>query len=461
MKNAAMKETAKTTTGAAGAQSAAAASARTPRLEKLRNLLPAARYAVAELRHSQAPAMAANLAFRTLFGLLPVLVVATIVTRALLGDRFIDLVTMAIEALGLDAITMQPPEGGDAEPVPLGSWLESLAREAAAVDLSAIGLVGALAVVFSAVWTMVAIESSFNTICRAPAGRPFVRRILVYWFVITAGPVLFAAIPILLGALVSFVGSESLAAQLAARAISLAGAFVSLWALLAAAYATVPNARVDIRSAVAGAFVAALLIELGKTFLGASLAGSFSASRLYGSLGLVPLFMMWVYLMWLVVLFGLQTAAILQGLAKGGRALAAAAARGDSFEPAQAIPCFRAVCARFQKGRGASPDTLVYECGLSPRTARELLAIFERLGLAHRIDGDDRRYAPSRPPEEITLCEALHAGFALVDGGEETAPEQGVAELRSTQLERLGDARFAADGKPAETAPLTGSRPTS
>jgi uncharacterized BrkB/YihY/UPF0761 family membrane protein len=422
-----MKESAKQTTGTEGLQRTPVASVRTPRLEKLRNLLPAARYAVAELRHSQAPAMAANLAFRTLFGLLPVLVVATIVTRALLGDRFIDLVTMAIEALGLDAITMQPPEGGDAEPVPLGSWLESLAREAAAVDLSAIGLVGALAVVFSAVWTMVAIESSFNTICRAPAGRPFVRRILVYWFVITAGPVLFAAIPILLGALVSFVGSESLAAQLAARAISLAGAFVSLWALLAAAYAT----------------------------------GSFSASRLYGSLGLVPLFMMWVYLMWLVVLFGLQTAAILQGLAKGGRALAATAARGDSFEPAQAIPCFRAVCARFQKGRGASPDTLVYECGLSPRTARELLAIFERLGLAHRIDGDDRRYAPSRPPEEITLCEALHAGFALVDGGEETAPEQGVAELRSTQLERLGDARFAADGKPAETAPVTGSRPTS
>ncbi len=456
-----MKDAAQPTTGATEARRAPTGSPRTGRLERLRNLLPAVRYALMELRHSQAPAMAANLAFRTLFGLLPVLVVATIVTRALLGDRFIELVTTAIEALGLHAITMHPPEGGDAEPVPLGSWLESLAREAAAVDLSAIGLIGALAVVFSAVWTMVAIESSFNTICRAPAGRPFVRRILVYWFVITAGPVLFAAIPILLGTLVSFVGSESLPAQLAARAISLAGAFVSLWARLAAAYATVPNARLDVRSAIAGAFVATLLIELGKSFLGASLAGSFSASRLYGSLGLVPLFMMWVYLMWLVVLFGLQTAAILQGLSKGGRALAAAAARGDSFEPAQAIPCFRALCARFQKGRGASSDTLVYECGVSPRTARELLAIFERLGLAHRIDGDDRRYAPSRPPGEITLCEALHAGFALVDGGEETAPEKGVAELRASQLEKLGDSRFGANGRPAEAALLTDSRPTS
>jgi membrane protein len=438
-----------TATGQANEARAASRNPRTPWRVKFQNLLPAARYAIAELRHSHAPAMAANLAFRTLFGLLPVLVVATIVTRALLGERFIELVTTAIEALGLHTITMRPSDGGDAEPVPLGTWLESLAREAAAVDLSAIGLVGALAVVFSAVWTMVAIETSFNAICRAPAGRPFLRRILVYWFVITAGPVLFAAIPALLGAFTSFVGTDSLPAQLAAQTVSVAGAFLSLWALLTAAYATVPNSRVDLRSAIVGAFVATILVELGKQFLGASLAGTFSANRLYGSLGLVPLFMMWVYLMWLVVLFGLQTASILQGLSQGGRALLVSTARGDSFEPAQAIPCFRAICQRFRKGLGASPHTLVYECGVSPSTARELLAIFERLGLAHRIDGDEKRYAPSRPPEEIELRDVLHAGFALVDGGEETTPEKSVAELRATQLEKLGDTRVTANGTPA------------
>jgi hypothetical protein len=86
---------------------------------------------------------------------------------------------------------------------------------------------------------------------------------------------------------------------------------------------------------------------------------------------------------------------------------------------------------------------------VSPSTARELLAIFERLGLAHRIDGDEKRYAPSRPPEEIELRDVLHAGFALVDGGEETTPEKSVAELRATQLEKLGDTRVTANGTPA------------
>ena len=408
----------------------------------VRDLLPALRFAVSQLKQSQAFAMAANLAFRTLFGLLPVLVVATIVTRAILGDRFQEQIGHAIEALGMDQVAIRPPDGAEGGEVPLGAWLQTLTQEAAKIDLSAIGLVGALAVVFSAVWTMVAIESSFNTILRAPSGRPFVRRVLIYWFVITAGPVLFAAIPLAFRAMTEYVGTESFIGSSATYLVSLLGAFVSLWALLTAAYVTVPNTKVDLRSALLGAFVATLLVEIGKRFLGASLAGSFSASRLYGSLGLVPLFMMWVYLMWLVVLFGLQTSAILQGFSRNGRAMAAPPNAPDLFEPAQAIPAFRAICSRFREGRGASVDTLVRECSIPAPTARELLITFERRGLAHRIDGDDKRYSPARPPESILQRDALRAGFALSDGGEEASVQDEISELRTAQLTKLGEAHF-------------------
>lgn len=412
---------------------------------RVADLLPALRFAASQLRTSQAPAMAANLAFRTLFGLLPVLVVATIVTRAILGERFDEQIGAVIDALGMHQISIKAPDGGGGGDLPLGAWLQTIAREAASIDLSAIGLVGALAVVFSAVWTMVAIEASFNTIFRAPSGRPFVRRVLIYWFVITAGPVLFAAIPLAFRAMTQMVGTESMVGSAATYLVSLLGAFVSLWALLTAAYVSVPNAKVDLRAALLGAFVATILVEVGKRFLGASLAGSFSASRLYGSLGLVPLFMLWVYVMWLVVLFGLQTAAILQGFSRGGRALAAPPNAPDLFEPAQSIQCFRAVCNRFREGRGASVDTLVRECAIAPQTARELLIIFERRGLAHRIDGDERRYSPSRPPESILQRDALRAGFALADGGEESRVRDEIMALREAQLAVLGESHF---GKP-------------
>lgn len=414
------------------------ADGRTPRT---RDVGRAIRFAASQLRESQAPTMAANLAFRTLFGLLPVLVVATIVTRALLGDGFMELVAHATETLGLDQVAIAGEDGGAS--VPLGQWILSLAGEAARIDLSAIGSIGALAVVFSAVWTMVAIESSFNAIYRAPSGRPFVRRILIYWFVITAGPVLFAAIPLAFKAFSTALGSESMVLGALAWLFSLVGGFVSLWVLLAAAYSTVPNAKVDLRSAIIGAFVATLLVEIGKRFLGASLAGSFSASRLYGSLGLVPLFMMWIYLMWLVVLFGLQIAAILQGFSRQGRMLASALSAPDVFEPAEAIPCFAALCGRFREGRGASIDTLVRVSAIAPANARRLLAGFEKAGLAHRIDGDERRYAPSRPPEAILQRDVLRVGFALADGGAECHAADTIADLREAQLARLGEATFA------------------
>jgi hypothetical protein len=152
--------------------------------------------------------------------------------------------------------------------------------------------------------------------------------------------------------------------------------------------------------------------------------------------------MLWVYLMWLVVLFGLQTAAILQSFSRGGRGLAAAANAPDLFEPSQAIPCFRAICDRFREGRGASVDTLVRECSIAPPVARGLLTMFERRGIAHRIDGDERRYAPSRPPESILQADALRAGFALSDGGHEAEIRDEIGLLRDAQVARLGAAHF-------------------
>lgn len=405
------------------------------KLPPAREILRALRYAATHVAESQAPTMAASLSFRTLFGFVPVLVVATIVARAVLGDGFERVARDVIDALGLHATQA---DGGAS----LGAWLESMVQQAALIDLSAIGAVGALMVVFSAVWTMAAIEASFNTIYRAPSGRQIVRRVLIYWFVITAGPVLFAALPIALRGLGEFAGADTIAARTIAWCVSTLGSFVSLWALLTAAYAAVPNTRVDLRTAAVGAFAATLLIESGKKFLLATLAGSFATSQLYGSLGLLPLFMLWVYVMWLVVLFGLQVSAILQGLTRGGRSLAAAAGRPDLFEPAEAVGCFRALCARFREGRGASVDTLVRECSVSPVCARQLLAMFERRGLAHKIDGDERRYAPSRPPESIRQADALIAGFMLVDGGEEAPAQDDIAELRAVQLAKLGDARF-------------------
>src|SRR5438552_11486798 len=141
------------------------------------------------LRRDNAPQMAAALSFRMLFALLPVLVVSAVFTKGLRGpDEFINLAHRIIDGFGL---YNQYPTSLSGEPttgVSFGSSLEDLVRKISSIDLSALGWVGLLVVVYSAIGLMVTIENSFNAIYGAPEGRSWVRRVPMYWLVLTLGP---------------------------------------------------------------------------------------------------------------------------------------------------------------------------------------------------------------------------------------------------------------------------------
>ena len=86
----------------------------------------------------------------------------------------------------------------------------------------------------------------------------------------------------------------------------------AIWLVMFAAYMLFPNTRVRPKPAMIGALAAAMLLEIGKRTMGIYLQNALAIGQLYGSLGLVPLFMFWIYLMWLAVLFGLEVSAVLQ-----------------------------------------------------------------------------------------------------------------------------------------------------
>ena len=91
--------------------------------------------------------------------------------------------------------------------------------------------------------------------------------------------------------------------------VSLAGVLVTFtisWLLLLLAYTVVPDARVRLRPALAGAFVAAVLWETGKFAFREYLGFATGYSQFYGSLALIPIFLLWVYITWVCVLFGIQ-----------------------------------------------------------------------------------------------------------------------------------------------------------
>src|SRR5262249_35493091 len=73
--------------------------------------------------------------------------------------------------------------------------------------------------------------------------------------------------------------------------------------LLLAAYALIPHRRVYVRHAMVGALLAAGLIEIAKRAFGSYIAHS-SYEQVYGALAVVPVFIFWIYLSWVLVLLG-------------------------------------------------------------------------------------------------------------------------------------------------------------
>ena len=380
------------------------------------------RYGWRQLMEDDASSMAAALSFRLLFGLLPVLAVATVTAKAFIGegDKLNQVVGWVVKLLGADGVSVNTTgAAGGTESMPLGTWIESIVSEASHMNLAALGWIGGAVLIYSAVSLMVTIENCFNRICRAPSGRSWLKRVPLYWFVLTIGPILLGLTPYLdakfSGAVVSI---ESW--QWAFAIAKFAWNLVIIWAFMFAVYLWVPNTMMKVRSVAIGALLAAILLEIGKRFLGAYLQNAFSASRLYGSLGLVPLFMLWVYMMWMVVLLGLEVAAMLQHLA--GRRMEELQRqqqrpRNELVDPAGVILVMQAIADRFQRGDAGNIGQLAEASGIPPVAVARMLERLELAGYVHRVErGQVDAVTLARPPESITAQELMQVGWELVDG---------------------------------------------
>lgn len=414
------------------------------------------RYGARQLKADRAPQMASALAFRSLFGLLPVLIVGTLLVKAVGGfDQYLESLRGMLEGLGLDDLEVQAAASG-AEPgsevaadggQSLADWILGLVGQTERLNLAAITWIGVGVVIYSAISLLVTIEGAFNQICRAPEGRPWMSRFLVYWAVVTLGPAALIAatwvdhrFDLLIADLVAW--------RLLATVCSFAWNFSASWLVLFLVYRLMPNAAVQLRPAMLGALTAALLVEVLRRTLGIYLEHAVSFRQLYGSLGLIPIFMFWIYLMWLVTLFGLEVAATLQALA--GRQLEqleTARRPGGLVEPAAVIDVAAIAASSFAEGR-AVPERVIAERAAMPESA--VAAIVRRLieaGVLHRVAGEEPSVTLARPPASISAVALLEAGYDLV-----ALPTAGGAERLDAVRDHLRAAqRAATEGRSLES----------
>ena len=164
---------------------------------------------------------------------------------------------------------------------------------------------GIIVLIVSTLMLMLSIEDAFDRIWRVPKGRPVGIRFVMYWTVLSLGPALLIvalALSTYLLALPLFGDAESFAPIRSSFLNSLP--FLIEWIALTAAYWLIPNRRVHLRHALIGALTAALLFEAAKRAFSWYVVSGTNYQQVYGALAVVPIFILWIYFSWIIVLLG-------------------------------------------------------------------------------------------------------------------------------------------------------------
>jgi membrane protein len=312
---------------------------------------------------------ASSLTFTTLISLVPLVTVMLAVFTAFpMFSRFqVALQQYFVQALVPDNI---------AKPVLLA--LTQFAGKA-----SKMGSAGLLLLVITALALMLTIDRTLNSIWRVPRPRPLAQRLLVYWAGLTLGPLLLGA-------------SLSLTSYALSSSRGLVGALPGVWALLinllefgllaggvAALFRYMPSTHVRWRHAWAGAVFVALGFEVAKRALAWYVQSVPGYSMVYGAFATLPIFLLWIYLSWLIVLLGAVIAAYAPSLAM--RVVRRPDRPGERF--ALAVALLQALtAARGADHRGLSAETLAGQLRTDPLQVEPVLDDLLALGWCGRLD---------------------------------------------------------------------------
>ncbi len=254
-------------------------------------------FVMRRLREERLPEVAGSLTYTTVLALVPVLTVAfAIFTTFPLFNSFRD----ALEAYLVQSVM----------PAGVANTIRDYLTQFAA-KASRVSAFGAAFLFVTAILMFGTVDRTLNRIWRVRESRPFLQSLVVYWAVMTLGPLLMGAsltaaselLPWLTDAPRKLTWLRSLVALLLSLGLS-----TLAFALL---YLTVPNRFIDWREAVIGGLVAAVGFEITRRLFSFSIAVGGGYRAIYGALAAVPIFLIWIYLFWLITLLGAVVAAAL------------------------------------------------------------------------------------------------------------------------------------------------------
>ena len=184
---------------------------------------------------------------------------------------------------------------------------------------------------------------------------------------------------------------------------------ILIWLLFTLFYQFIPNTQVRFRAALVGAIVSGTVWHVNNLFGFLYVSRVVSNSKIYGSLGLVPVFMAGVYFSWYILLFGAQIAYAFQNrkLYLQERIAENVNQRGREFVALRLITC---IGQRFQRGLPPpSGQEMSDELSIPSRLVQQVLQTLIAAHLVIEVTGIEPAYTPGRPLEQITAHHVLQA----------------------------------------------------
>jgi membrane protein len=247
-----------------------------------------------------------------------------------------------------------------------------------ATRLTAVGLIF-LAV--TAIAMMVTFDRVINDIWRVKNLRPLTQRVLIYWAIITLGPLLVGASLTASSYLWSLSGDAVAALPRSLRGVLDVAPLIISGFAYAALFVFVPNRKVAWRDALIGGFIGAILAEIFKHAFGEFVSRGTTGS-IYGAFAALPLFLIWIYLSWYVVLFGAAITATLPRLR--ATRFADEMLAGNQFVTSVAL--LKALLkAKQSKTPAMRPVELARQIRMSTDETDALLEALEKLGYVRRL----------------------------------------------------------------------------
>ncbi len=353
---------------------------------------------------------ASALAYTTLMALIPLLAVSVSMLALFkmsnaeesINHWMAQLVQHVAPALGL--ASQQGAE--DSRKILVSNLVEFVSN----IRFGTIGVTAMIGLVFAAISLMRTIEAAFNHIWGVTRSRSWWNSILLYWGVMTLGPAVLALVTTSSYVRATFDQVEWM------QRLPLLGVLntallpiATLTVAFGLFYLLMPNTRVDPRAAAVGAAVAAGL-WWGNTQLGALYnTRVVTYSKIYGLLGVVPLFLFGLYFSWLILLFGSQVAYVFQNRGAYLQERQADSIHQNGREFA-ALRLMTAIGISFRRGeRPPAASALANRLGIPPKLAASLLRSLATAGLLHETSGVDATFVPARPLDELSLLSILQA----------------------------------------------------